>query len=439
EVKGPNAEFLFLGYRFPGAGSEDAQLLNLMANILTNGSAGLIDLNLVKSQKLLGAGAFPYVLKDYSLLILQGNPSQGQSLEDVQALLLAEIEKRREGEFSDELITSIINNERKYRISGINSYKNRAQELMSAFTSEIDWADEVGYTDRLAHITKQDVVDFANKYLNDRNYVVVYKRQGVDENVVKVEKPAITPITVNRNDQSDFLKTVNAMPEEAIQPVWVDYEREVQKGKLRDLDIVAVQNKENALFSLSYQYPIGKWDNKLLPLAVGYLEFLGTKEKSSEDFSRAFYKLASDFSVSAGNEETRISISALGENLDQTVLLIQDLLRNCVVDEAAFQAYISRYKKARANAKENKGSIMEGLRAYAKYGAQNPFNYTFSDQELDQVKAEDLVTLLHGLVRTKHTILYYGPEDVRSLATKLPSLKSDNKPYLTIQKGPGFK
>src|SRR5690606_2761843 len=137
------------------------------------------------------------------------------------------------------------------------------------------------------HITKQDVVDFANKYLNDRNYVVVYKRQGVDENVVKVEKPAITPITVNRNDQSDFLKTVNAMPEEAIQPVWVDYEREVQKGKLRDLDIVAVQNKENALFSLSYQYPIGKWDNKLLPLAVGYLEFLGTKEKSSEDFSRA--------------------------------------------------------------------------------------------------------------------------------------------------------
>ncbi|TYP98386.1 putative Zn-dependent peptidase [Sphingobacterium allocomposti] len=439
EVKGPNAEFLFLGYRFPGAGSEDAQMLNLMANILTNGSAGLIDLNLVKSQKLLGAGAFPYVLKDYSLLILQGNPSQGQSLEDVQALLLAEIEKLRKGEFSDDLITSIINNERKYRISGINSYKNRAQELMSAFTSEIDWADEVGYTDRLAHITKQDVVDFANKYLNDRNYVVVYKRQGVDENVVKVEKPAITPITVNRNDQSDFLKTVNAMPEEAIQPVWVDYEREVQKGKLGDLDIVAVQNKENALFSLSYQYPIGKWDNKLLPLAVGYLEFLGTKEKSSEDFSRAFYKLASDFSVSAGNEETRISISGLGENFDQTVLLIQDLLRNCVVDEAAFQAYISRYKKARANAKENKGSIMEGLRAYAKYGAQNPFNYTFSDQELDQVKAEDLVTLLHGLVRTKHTILYYGPEDVRSLATKLPLLKSDNKPYLTIQKGPGFK
>ncbi len=439
EVKGPNAEFLFLGFRFPGAASEDAQMLNLMANILTNGSAGLIDLDLVKSQKLLGAGAFPYVLKDYSMLILQGNPSQGQSLEEVRDLLLAELAKLRKGEFSDDLITSIINNERKEQISLNESYQGRAEELMSAFTSEVDWAKELGYTDRLSTLTKKDVVDFANKYLSDQNYVVVYKRQGVDKDVVKVEKPAITPITVNRDDQSEFLKTVNALPEAAIQPVWVDYEKEVAKGKLGDIDVLAVQNKDNALFSLSYQYPLGKWDNKLLPLAVDYFEFLGTKNKSSEDFSKAFYKLASGFSVSAGNEETRISISGLDEHFDQTVLLIQDLLRNCVVDEAAFQAYLSRLKQSRANAKENKGSIMEGLRAYAKYGAQNPFNYTFSDAELDQLKAADLVKILHDLANTKHSILYYGPREVKQLTAKLPALKAGKGAYVGVQRGVGFK
>ncbi len=439
EVKGPNAEFLFLGFRFPGAASEDAQMLNLMANILTNGSAGLIDLDLVKSQKLLGAGAFPYVLKDYSMLILQGNPSQGQSLEEVRDLLLAELAKLRKGEFSDDLITSIINNERKEQISLNESYQGRAEELMSAFTSEVDWAKELGYTDRLSTLTKKDVVDFANKYLSDQNYVVVYKRQGVDKDVVKVEKPAITPITVNRDDQSEFLKTVNALPEAAIQPVWVDYEKEVAKGKLGDIDVLAVQNKDNALFSLSYQYPLGKWDNKLLPLAVDYFEFLGTKNKSSEDFSKAFYKLASGFSVSAGNEETRISISGLDEHFDQTVLLIQDLLRNCVVDEAAFQAYLSRLKQSRANAKENKGSIMEGLRAYAKYGAQNPFNYTFSDAELDQSKAADLVKILHDLANTKHSILYYGPREVKQLTAKLPALKAGKGAYVGVQRGVGFK
>ncbi|WP_437919816.1 M16 family metallopeptidase [Sphingobacterium sp. LRF_L2] len=439
EVKGPNTEFLFLGFRFPGAASKDAQMLNLMANILTNGSAGLIDLDLLKSQKLLGAGAFPYVLKDYSMLILQGNPSQGQSLEEVRDLLLAELKKLRNGDFSEDLIKSIINNERKDQITRNESYSDRAEELMSAFTSEVDWASELAYTDRLTTITKADLVAFANKYLSDDNYVVVYKRQATDDNVVKVEKPAITPITVNRDAQSDFLQKVNAMPEESIQPIWVDYDKEIAKGKQGDSDILAVKNKDNALFSLTYQYSLGKWDNKLLGLAVDYFEFLGTQSKSSETFSKEFYKLASTFSISAGNEETRVSITGLNENFKPTVLLIQDLLRNCVADESAFQAYLSRLKKSRANAKENKASIMEGLKSYAKYGTKNPFNYTFTDAELDQVKAADLVGLLHDLSKMKYTILYYGPLTVKELVSQTPPLKAEKTAYVVPKKGIRFE
>jgi hypothetical protein len=45
--------------------------------MLTNGQAGLIDLDLVKKQKLLAAYAFPYVLKDYSVLLLQEDLQKG--------------------------------------------------------------------------------------------------------------------------------------------------------------------------------------------------------------------------------------------------------------------------------------------------------------------------------------------------------------------------
>lgn len=439
EVKGPNAEYLFLGFRFPGAATKDAQMLNLLANMLTNGSAGLIDLNLVKSQKLLGAGAFPYVLKDYSMLILQGNPTQGQSLDDVKHLILAELNKLRKGEFSEDLITSIVNNEKKSEISRNDSYKARAEGLMDAFTSGVDWSSELSYSDNLSKITKQDIIEFANKYLNDRNYVAVYKRQGIDENVVKVIKPSITPITVNREDQSDFLKRIDALPENAIKPVWIDYSKDVQKAKLKDIDIIAVQNKDNELFSLVYQYKIGKWNNKLLSLAANYLEFLGTKDKSSEAFSKEFYKLASDFSVSSGNEETNIAVSGLSSNFANTVTLIHDLIKNCVVDQAAFEAYIGRLKKSRINAKENKATIMDGLKSYAKYGASNPFNYTLSDTELDAVRAEDLVKLLHDFANLKHTILYFGPKSTMDLVTSLQPLKTGEGVYLEIQKAQPFK
>lgn len=439
EVKGPNSEFLFLGFRFPGAATKDAQMLNLLGSILTNGSAGLIDLDLVKSQKLLAAGAFPYILKDYSMLILQGNPSQGQSLDQVRELLLAELDKLRKGDFSEDLITSIVNNERKAQVARNDSYQSRAEELMSAFTSELDWANELRNTDWLATITKKDIVDFANKYLNDQNYVAIYKKQGVDENVVKVVKPEITPVTVNREAQSAFLTKVNAMPEEEIKPVWLDYSKDIQKSTSHGVEVLAVENKDNELFSLVYRFPLGGWNNRLLGLAAGYLEFLGTKEKSSEQFSKDFYKLATDFSVSAGNEETTVSIAGLNRNFGASVALIQDLLRNCVVDQSAFEAYIGRIKKSRVNSKENKEAIMNGLKAYAKYGAKNPFNYTFTDAELDQLKADDLVKALHDLSKTKHTVLYFGPQKVAELVASLPALKLGTGAFVAIPQGTSFK
>lgn len=437
-VKGPAAEYVLMGFRFPGAAHPDAQILNLMANVLTNGSAGLIDLNLVKSQKLLGAGAFPYVLKDYSMLILQGNPGTGQSLEDVKKLLLAELDKLRKGDFSDDLLTSIINNERKSQIKLFENYSSTAEQLMSGFNSELDWAKELAYTDRLSKITKEDIVRFANKYISDVNYVTIFKEKGQDANVDKVVKPAITPITVNRNVESAFLKQINAMPEQNISPKWLDFDQEISKAKLKDLDVLAVQNKDNELFTLTYHYDFGSWDNKLLGLAVGYLEFLGTKNRSSEEFSKAFYKLASDFSVSSGNEESSVSISGLGSNFKESVGLLQDLMHNCVADERAFTAFIDRVKKSRTNAKENKASIMEGLKAYARYGAKNPFNYTYTDQELDGLKAADLVAVLHKLANAKHRILYYGPEPVNTLVKNLTPLKNNNMAYATIEKGVKF-
>ncbi|QIH35928.1 M16 family metallopeptidase [Sphingobacterium sp. DR205] len=438
-VIGPTSEYLLLGFRFPGAADADAQILNLMANVLTNGSAGLIDLDLVKSQKLLGAGAFPYVLKDYSMLILQGNPGTGQSLEDVKKLLLGELDKLRKGQFSDDLLTSIVNNEKKGQIKLFENYTSTAEQLMSGFTSEIDWAKELAYTDRLSKITKEDIVRFANKYLSEVNYVAVYKQKGQDDKVDKVIKPAITPITVNRNVESAFLKQINAMPEQDIKPRWIDFAKDMSTAKLKDLDVLAVQNKNNELFSLTYYFDFGSWDNKLLSLAVGYLEFLGTKDKSSEDFSKAFYKLASDFSVSSANEESSVSVSGLNSNFTASIDLLQDLMHNCVVDEAAFKAYIERVKQSKANAKENKAAIMEGLKAYARYGTKNPFNYTYTDQELDGLKAADLVAVLHNLANAKHRVLYYGPQIVADLVKNLKPLKQNDLPYYTIEKGVKFE
>ncbi|MGU3374909.1 insulinase family protein [Chryseobacterium sp. M5A1_1a] len=410
EVVGPDAESVMLGFRFPGASTKDARLLNFVGSMLTNGQAGLIDLDLIKKQKLLGAFAFPYALKDYSVLLLQGKPTEGQSLDEVKNLLLQEIDKLKKGEFSDDLIQSIVNNEKKNIIQKDEKYSSRASLLMDEFTSEVDHKANLEYVEEISKLTKKDIMDFAAKYLQNNNYVAVYKKKGEDKSIVKVDKPTITPVSVNREDQSPFLKKIDEMPEKAIAPVWLNYDKDITKNKLGDVDVLSVKNTDNALFRMYYHFDSGKWNNKMLPLAAEYLQYLGTNDKSSETISREFYKLASSFNVSAGNEETYVSLEGLNENFDKTTALFEDLIRNCKADQTALEAYKARLKKARANAKQNKATIMAGLRSYAQYGAQNPFNNVLSDAELDALKAEDLINILHDLFNFKHKVLYYGPK-----------------------------
>lgn len=423
EVVGPDAESISIGYRLPGNKSKDVLLADLVGQILTNGKAGLMDLNLVKKQKLLRASAFAFTLIDYGVLLMQGTPTQGQSLEDVKGLMLGEIDNLKKGNFDDNLITSIINNQKKNKILATESYGSRASDLMDAFTSELDWKDQVAYTDQLSKLTKKDIVDFANKYFQD-NYVVIFKRKGEDKNILKVEKPAITPVETNRNEQSAFVKMVNEMPSTAVKPVFLDYTKDLQKSKVGAAEVLYVQNKDNTIFRLQYRFDMGTWNNKKLGLAAQYLQFLGTGKISAEDITKAFYKIACSFSIGAGAEFTTVNIEGLQENFTQAVTLFETLLKNCKPDETALTALKARIEKSRMDAKLNKGAIMSGLVSYARFGDKNPFNYALSEGELKNATSLELVNILHSLNTYPHKIIYYGPQLLLPLTAALKQLHS---------------
>ena len=418
EVVGPDAENVTIGFRLPGNKSKDVLLADLVGQILTNGKAGLMDLNLVKKQKLLGASASAFTLIDYGVLFMQGRPTLGQSLEDVKALMLGEIENLKKGNFDDNLITSIINNQKKSKIQSTETYGARASDLMDAFTSELNWQEQVAYTDMLSKLTKKDIVVFANKYFQD-NYVVILKRKGEDKSIVKVDKPAITPVETNRDAQSAFVKKVNSMPAIAVKPVWLDYNKDLQKGKVGPAEVLYVQNKDNSLFRLRYRFDMGTWNDKKLGLAAQYLQFLSTDKMSAEEITKAFYKIACSFTVSASTEFTTVTIEGLQENFNEAAKLFEDLLKNCKADEAALKSLKARISKSRTDAKANKGAIMSGLVSYARFGKNNPFNYTMSNDELNNTTADELITILHNLNSNTHKILYYGPQPLVQLTAGL--------------------
>ncbi len=421
EVLGPDAEFVAIGYRLPGIHSKDALLADLVSQTLTNGRAGLIDLNLVKKQKLLRASANADILVDHGYMYLQGSPTTGQSLEEVKTLMLGEIDNLKKGNFDDDLLVSIVNNAKKAMMQQTEKYNSRAYMMMSAFTGEEDWLNDVAYTDQLSKLTKQDIMDFANKYFAD-NYVVVYKRKGEDKSVVKVEKPPITPVETNRDSQSPFVKTVNSMPTEPLHPVWLDYDKDFTRSTFGPFEVFYVHNDANGLFRMSYRYKIGTWTDRRLTIAAQYLQFLGTDKKTAEQFSKEFYKLACSFSMKADNEYTTISLEGLQENFDAAVALLENLMANCQPDEDALTALKGRITKSRADAKNNKGAIMNGLVNYARFGPTNPFNNVLTNDELKALTATELTAILQNMYLFSHRIIYYGPSSLTALTSSLKSV-----------------
>lgn len=421
EIIGPDAENLTIGYRLPGNKDKDALLADLVGQILTNGRAGLLDLNLVKKQKLLRASAFTYSLIDYGILYLSAAPTSGQSLEDVKALVLNEIENLKKGNFDDQLITSIINNIKKNKIYETEKYGDRASVLMDAFTSELDWRDQVAYVNDLSKIKKEDIVAFANKYFGD-NYVAILKRKGESPATVKIEKPSITPVETNPDKQSAFVKTINEMPATAAKPVFLDYKKDIQKSKLGKAEVLYVPNKDNDIFRLSYRYKIGSLNDKKQGLASQYIQFLGTDKMTAEEISKAFYKIACSFNVSTGEEYTTVNIEGLQENFENAVKLYEEVVNNVKADDKALAALKARLNKARKDAKANKGAILQGLTSYALYGSENKFNNVLTNEELNAVTAQELVDRIKNLNNYEQTVIYYGPTPVYNVVSQLKTL-----------------
>jgi predicted Zn-dependent peptidase len=80
-----------------------------------------------------------------------------------------------------------------------------ATELYGAYIKGRTWEQELDEINQYEKITKADVVKFANDFFKD-NYVVVYKEKGVNDKLVRVENPGITPIKLNREHSLLSLK-----------------------------------------------------------------------------------------------------------------------------------------------------------------------------------------------------------------------------------------
>ena len=411
-VFGPDADFLYMGFRFEGRNTRDYLLMRLVDMILNNSEAGLIDINLKQQQKVLDAGCSPYGMNDYSVHIFSGRPKDGQSLEEVRNLILEQIDLVKKGAFEDWLLDAVITDFKKSEMWQLENNYARTDNMITAFTNDMDWADYISELQKMEDVTKDEIVAFANKKYGN-NYAIVYKRNGEDPDKQRVEKPQITKVPLNRDDKSDFYAEIASMTPPELDPVFLDYTKDINKTRIKqDIEVLSKVNEENDLFTLYYLLDIGSNNDPKLKMAISYLEFIGTEDLPPEDFKKELYKLGCSFSVFSSPDRTYVTLNGLDENMGKAMDLFEKLLDHPKPDQEALDLLVGRTLKARADAMKNKGTILwSGLYNYSKYGEKSPFTNVLSNNELENLKAEELTEIIRNITTMEHRILYYGPEN----------------------------
>ena len=419
-VTGLDAENTIRAYRLDeGNGSHDAMLSNLLENVLNNGKCGLIDLNINQQQRCMGAYAGGYILNDFGAFMFGGQPLEGQTLEEVQTLFDEQIALVKKGQFDEEILKAAINNMKLEIMKIAESNNARASQMAYAYVEHRNWGDVCNEVNELSKITKKEIVDFANRLFQDNNYVIVNKLKGEPEPILKVSKPPITPIEVSRDKESAFLADIKGRQVKPIEPVFVDFSKDMQKGKLSNgAEVLYVQNKENETFNLVYRFDFGtRIGNEGIQydLASDIFDMLNTDKHTAEQLQQEFYKLACNYAVNVGNENINISISGLSENMTKAMALVEEMLHNLQPNDQILKTYIARVAKSRENNKHNQQRCFSALANYGIYGEEFIKDMMPSIEKLNSYTSQQLCDAMDNLCNFKHRILYYGPESMESL------------------------
>lgn len=409
-VKSPTTPRIQLAWRTESYGTREAMLADIAANILSNrGEAGLLDLHINQTQKMLWAQAFSVGLKQYGYFSVVAVPKENQTLDEAKDMVLQEIELLKKGEFPDWMLPAIINDFKLQRLKTLETADGLATNLYDTYIKGRTWEQELNEMEDYASFTKEDVINFAQGFFKD-NYVAVYKEKGINDQLIRVDNPGITPVKINREAQSDFLKAILAEKTQDIQPEFIDYDKEIRQDEVKGKPLSFVSNKYNDLAQVHFIFPLGSDHDRDLSVATQVLQYLGTDRYSPEELKMEFFKIGVTNDFKTTHDQLLISLNGLEENIEKGIALLQHWMHNVKPDQEIYRQFVQTLLENRAAVKKDKNRIMTALTTYTKIGSFSRFTDVISREELENSSVEVFTDRMKNLFSYPYQLFFYGKD-----------------------------
>ncbi len=431
KVPVPVIKGMVLAWRGVPANHKDEAALSIAMGILTNENrTGFLD-KLAVDGKLLEAAAITQSFNDAGFIGVLVIPKLLlQSYTKAEELAMNELNRLKIGDFSEELFRSIkLEKERNYKLS-LEDIDSRANKMVSVLSQNKSWEDYIKEIKDLETVTKQDIVDAANKYLTD-NFLEIKKKTG-NYPKDKLTKPGFAPIIPKNGEiKSEYARNMEKVQSLNANGRFLDFDNDAIFTKLAPkVDLYVTSNPVNNIFTLNFEYGKGTLESKLLSPMASYVSLLGTSSLTFDQLKEKLQNIGSSLNFYADPDKFVIEISGFDSRIDSTIAIVGDFIRNVKADPKKIKKIIEAKKVEQKAEKESPDMIAQALLNKVRYGDKSEYLNRLSYAQVKKLTGEELIDEFKSTLKVECSIHYCGKGSVSQIAELISKEVDIN--YVTI-------
>ncbi len=398
---------------------DDYLPLTMACQVFSNGETGIMDKEMLDGNIMM-AMLMPLSLEDYGANVILYAPKLiGQSHEKAENIILASIEKLKNGDFSDELFEAIRTNVLIERMQNMENPTYLSGLILELEMRNMTYDEYLAETERIKTITKDEIIAVANKYFGE-DYLDIRSKMGFPAKD-KVDKPNWKPIEAKNTDaKSEFAQMIEAEEVPQVTPQNIEFGKDVEIFDVNNCyKMFTTKNPYNDIFTLSIEYNYGKNDNSDLERAISYWSLQGSESKSFEEMSLAFQKIGASVDISASQFSTTLNISGFEKDLDVILALCEEKILTPSNDEKKKDILVENEITEDKNLKEDASTWGQAVFKYALYGDKSSFINKTPVKTWAKRSGDEILNDMRNVFNYSGNIYFVGNIDFKEVADAL--------------------
>ena len=410
----------------PKVDGADVAAIDVMDSILTSGRSSRLYQALVETGLASSASGNASSMIGTGWYFMSATPTAGKSLEELDRLLLAEIDKLQTQSITPEELERAKTSMRASYILGNRDVNSQAIQIGYNQTVAKDYRYSDRYLSAVDKVTSVDVKRVAKQYLQrDRRVVGYFEPSVITAGAGTTPSNAHSSEAFKPSSPVDPSEVAKYLPESALNNK-VDIPPAVQPDKFtlsNGLKVLLLPDRSTPTVTLVGEINAGSGFDSIDKAGLAGITAQnltnGTTTKDALTLASRLENRGASLGFSAGRESVGISGIGLAKDLPIVIDQLADLLQNATFPAKEFDLNLQRNLLAFKSELDNPNALVRRIFQSTLYPKGHPFNAMRTEATLKSLKREDLAKFYKTYYRPDSTILTlmgdFDPATMRAL------------------------